>query len=74
MPKILRGGEYRPEEQEKFKPVETILRGCRIYGETLQKVHDNPEHWAQMLELNYGIVMGNRIYDLLKFISAQFFN
>lgn len=74
MPKALRGGEYVPEEVEQLEPTMAQVRGkYRIYAETLRKPHDNEEHWTQMADLQYNIIMGNRIYDLLRFVARRYF-
>jgi len=74
MPPALRGGEYWPEQREKLEPYVSSLKGNhRIYAETLRGVHDNREHWEQMLEIGYNIIMGNKIYDVLKMIEELHF-
>lgn len=75
MPPALRGGEYIPEEREAFDPVISPLKGNhRFYAETLRGIHDNREHWEQMVEIGYNIIMGNRIYEILKFEKEICFN
>lgn len=74
MPPALRGGEYNPEDREALSPTISPLKGNhRIYAETLRAVHDNREHWEQMLEIGYNIIMGNRIYELLRFTKEKYF-
>ena len=73
MTKALRGGEYVPDEVEALEPTISKVRShYRIYAETLKKEHDNEEHWEQMQRLGYGIIMGNNIYNLIKFISKRY--
>ncbi len=75
MPPALRGGEYNPEEREELEPVISPLKGeYRIYAETLCAAHDNREHWVQMLDIGYNIIMGNRIYELLRFTKEKYFD
>lgn len=75
MPPALRGGEYNPEDREALEPVISPLRGNhRIYAETLRASHDNREHWEQMTDIGYNIIMGNRIYELLRFTKERYFD
>lgn len=74
MPPVLRGGEFKPEEKEMLAPIVDPLKGNhRFYAETLRAVHDNPDHWQQMVDIGYNIIMGNRIYELLAFTKARYF-
>ncbi len=75
MTRALRCGEYFPEQREKLCEVMSELKGnFRVYAETLRDVHDNHEHWEQMLDIGYNIIMGNRIYDVLKMTKERFFD
>ena len=71
---VLRGGEYRREERETLAPyLKDIKDTHRIYAETLRAEHDNLEHWLEMKTLGYNIIMGNKIYDVLKLIKETEF-
>ena len=70
----LRCGEYVPEEGETMDPVIAPLKGnYRIYAETLRRVHDDSAHWKQMVESGYNIIMGNQIYEFLRFEKETVF-
>ena len=75
MTPAIRGGEYLPEERELHDPVISPLKGNhRIYAETLRRDHDHRECWEQMVEIGYNIIMGNRIYELLRFTKEKAFS
>ena len=75
MTPALRCGEYFPEQREGLSAVMADLRGnFRIYAETLRDIHDDREHWEQMVDIGYNIIMGNRIYDILSFAKEKFFD
>ena len=69
MPLLLRGTEYRPEDDADW-----ARRLCRInreggkyYIETLSPAHDVAACWRRTAELGCGWLMGNRIYEQLAF-------
>ncbi len=71
---VLRGGEYRREERETLAPYLIDIKDThRIYAETLRPEHDNLEHWLEMKNIGYNIIMGNKIYDVLKLIKETEF-
>ena len=73
MPPVLRGGEFLPEEQEALAPALAEVRGThRIYAETLREPHDNADHWRQMADRGFNLIMGNHNYALIRF--AREFN
>ena len=75
MTPALRCGEYFPEQREGLAQIMSELKGeFRVYAETLRAVHDDVDHWGQMVEIGYNIIMGNRIYDILKYTKEKFFD
>lgn len=75
MPPVLRGGEFLSEEKQQMEAALLPLKGsCRIYAETLRKEHDNVECWQEMAQMGCNIIMGNRIYDLLKCVKLWHFS
>ena len=74
MPICLRGTEYRPEDDAEWgKRLKKISdRGGKYYIETLNPAHDNVDIWKRVADLGCGWLMGNRIYDQLKFVREYY--
>lgn len=72
LPPLLRGTEYRPEDDMIWEIRMNALREThKYYIETLNPEHDQPIYWKRIIELGCGFIMGNRIYDLLDMISEM---
>ncbi len=75
MPPVLRGGEYLSEDSAKMAQILLPQKGkSRIYVETLRREHDNEKCWQEMAQFGGNIIMGNRIYDLLKCVKQWHFS
>lgn len=74
MSPILRCGGFTPEEIDKHVSIlKPFTSTHRIYGETLVDEKDVPENWQKMVDIGYNVIMGNTIYEMLKFVKEKAF-
>ncbi len=74
MSPILRCGGFAPEEYERHVDILAPFTSThRIYGETLVDKNDVPENWQKMVDIGYNVIMGNTIYEMLKFVKEKEF-